>query len=300
MTFIADKRPYVFSGCYVNNTLDIYGRDPRYVANPAWLVNQVRADADYCKLARRMAGMVQGSLTPPAGTYPASNWGILTPAHRAYWESFRALPHEEWILYSGRLVPDSFDQSDATNNFANPNDWYRTEAAADFIKTAVQPYFDRGFTEFGLDASGEDNPFTDLVASKLALPSRKPIIQEAYPLINAGPGNGVSGRRWELNLEEMVNRPYLAISWGFNRLFDPDDEWVIPKTDQYEVHVSVGFESGMSPSEQIEYYESLHDRGFIVGPSCTVPIHILDWVRTKYQGGVGARVRVRPPSLELT
>ena len=248
---------------------------------------------DELQIARRGVYQMQGSLGAPLGDYPAANWGILDAAVKNYWQNvFRVRSGEEWMMYSGRLIPDSYMQDDATNDLGATLD--EGSIDADYIAEANKPFFDLGFKHFGLDFTGYSNTFTDLVQTKMPWLGSSKIFQEAYPILNVGPGDAPGGIKYALDLPSMRNRRYLAIAWAFNQVFDPNDEWVVPDTAEYEVHTFVrGDEVGGT-----RYYDSLVDRGFIVGPATGCPRWVIDWHKKTYAGGSGHRrtITERPKS----
>lgn len=294
MTFIADNRPMGYTTSFGANYApgNPLGLDPAWRADPEPGMESYRDMCDELSIARRGLFQMQGSLGVPFGDYPAANWGILDSTVKSYWQNrFRVRGREEWMMYSGRLTPDSgYDQTDATNNFGVP--LKEDVADAEYIAEANKPFFDLGFQHFGLDLTGNSNAFVDLVQSKMPW-LRSKIFQEAYSIIDVGVGSAPGGRKYALNLPAMKNRRWLAIAWAYNQAFDPDNEWVIPNNTEYEVHAFVrGTETGGTA-----YYDSLVSRGFIVGPAAGCPRWVIDWHKATYRGGSGALLRVRPPAL---
>lgn len=242
------------------------------LADMAGFVDGCDAEARKFGSRRPMEHMMQGALAPPH-TYCASTYFALHPTIRAYVDAGMAANGMERILYTGTQKPTSGAQEDLETDPMTQ----LTPAEAGFLGTATEQFAkNAGVSQLALDASSDAPALVAAVQAAIKLP--RPIIREAFPLLDLGPGDGAGGRRWGINQAEALKGPCFCV-WneGPGRYYDRYDyyrDWEVdPRLT--EMHVCC---ICYSTPPTIDQMRDVVRRGFILGAGANMPEYVLDFV----------------------
>lgn len=239
-----------------------------------------RADFDRARTVRRVIHMGAGALEDEdycctfAGVANANVLGLLAgtaesggdPVPKFSAKVIANIGLEEWGAYGGRLLPTNGLQ---TSQVTEPDHVFATtEADADFVAAANAPYGDNGaFSFFALDASsGTAGSLFSQYLLRPRLPwCAQPVIQEAYALIDNGPGAGTA--RFDLDESLVAAAPYVALH-SYHRRTDPAKRW---RCDPSRTQLYVWLDNYVDEFDvvhppTVEDVKSYLARGFIPGP----------------------------------